>query len=223
MISTAEIIVRLLIGAVVGGIIGFERSTHGRAAGFRTHLLVCVAGVLIMIVSEYYHYLSVWDPSYIRVDPARLAAGAITGVGFLGAGVIVKMGLNVQGLTTAACLWIVSAIGLSIGSGLYTAGLVSFVITYLALWLLRMVEDRMPRLSYRFMTIIMKEDVDEEAITSVIRKYDSAVTNINYEKDIEKKESSFDITISLSDRTSVKKILDELSSLQNVKRVAIRS
>jgi putative Mg2+ transporter-C (MgtC) family protein len=223
MIGAAEIIVRLLLGAVVGGIIGFERSTHGRAAGFRTHLLVCIAGVLIMIVSEYYHYLSIWDPSYIRIDPARLAAGAITGVGFLGAGVIVKMGLNVQGLTTAACLWIVSAIGLSIGSGLYLAGLVSFVITYLALWLLRMVEDRMQRLSYRFITVIMREDIDEEAITSVIRKHNSSVTNINYEKDLEKKESSLDITISLSDRTSVKKILDDLAALVNVKRVAVRS
>jgi putative Mg2+ transporter-C (MgtC) family protein len=216
-------IVRLLLGAVFGGIIGFERSTHGRPAGFRTHLLVCVASVLIMIVSEYYHYLSLWDPSYVRVDPARLAAGAVTGVGFLGAGVIVKMGLNVQGLTTAACLWIVSAIGLSIGSGLYAAGVVSFVITYLALWLLRIVEDRMPRLTYKFMTVVMKEEGDEEAITSAIRKYDSTISSINYEKDIEKRESSFDITITLTEKTSVKKILDEVASLQNVKRVGIRS
>jgi putative Mg2+ transporter-C (MgtC) family protein len=223
MLTTTEIIIRLLLGAVFGGIIGFERSSHGRPAGFRTHLLVCVASVLIMIVSEYYHYLSLWDPSYVRVDPARLAAGAVTGVGFLGAGVIIKTGFTVQGLTTAACLWIVSAIGLAIGTGLYVAGLVSFVITYLALWLLRMVEDRMPRLSYRFMTVVMKEEGDEEAITSVIRKYNSTVSNINYEKDIEKRESSFDITISLSERTLVKKILDEISSLQNVKRVAIRS
>lgn len=223
MITTTEMIVRLLLGAVFGGIIGFERSTHGRPAGFRTHLLVCVASVLIMIVSEYYHYLSLWDPSYVRVDPARLAAGAVTGVGFLGAGVIVKMGLNVQGLTTAACLWIVSAIGLSIGSGLYAAGVVSFVITYLALWLLRIVEDRMPRLTYKFMTVVMKEEGDEEAITSAIRKYDSTISSINYEKDIEKRESSFDITITLTEKTSVKKILDEVASLQNVKRVGIRS
>ncbi len=223
MIPTTEIIIRLLLGAVVGGIIGFERSAHGRAAGFRTHLLVCVAGVLIMTVSEYYHYLSQWDPSYVRVDPARLAAGAITGVGFLGAGVIVKSGLNVQGLTTAACLWIVSAIGLSIGSGLYIAAIVSFVITYLALWLLRMVEDRMPRLVYRFIRVITENGGDEEAITSVFRKYKATVSNIDYEKDVEKKESSFEITIALSDRTSMKRIVEEIASLGGVKRVAIRS
>ncbi len=223
MIPTTEIIIRLLLGAVVGGIIGFERSAHGRAAGFRTHLLVCVAGVLIMTVSEYYHYLSRWDPSYVRVDPARLAAGAITGVGFLGAGVIVKSGLNVQGLTTAACLWIVSAIGLSIGSGLYVPAIVSFVITYLALWLLRMVEDRMPRLVYRFIRVITGDEVDEEAITSVFGKYKATVNNIDYERDVEKRESSFEITIALSDRTSMKRIVDEIASLGSVKRVTIRS
>jgi len=223
MLTTTEIITRLLLGAMFGGIIGFERSSHGRPAGFRTHLLVCVASVLIMIVSEYYHYLSVWDPSYVRVDPARLAAGAVTGVGFLGAGVIVKTGLSVQGLTTAACLWIVSAIGLAVGSGLYMAAIVGFVITYLALWLLRKVEDRMLRLVYRFIHVVMEGDGDDEAITSVVRKYEAAVNNINYEKDIEKKESSFDITIALSDRTSVKKILADIASLQHVKRVTIRS
>lgn len=223
MIETPEIIIRLLIGAVLGGIIGFERSAHGRPAGFRTHLLVCVASVLIMIVSEYYHYLSFMDTSYIRVDPARLAAGAITGVGFLGAGVIIKTGVNVQGLTTAACLWIVSAIGLSIGSGLYTAGIASFVITFMTLWLFRLIEDKMLRLSYRFMTVIMGEGGDVDAVTTVIRKYRSTVSGIDYERDMEKAESTYLITIALRDRALIRKILDEVSLLQSVKRVAIRS
>ena len=223
MIGNTEIIIRLLLGAVIGGIIGFERSTHGRAAGFRTHLLVCVAGVLIMTVSEYYHYLSLWDPSYIRIDPARLAAGAITGVGFLGAGVIVKSGLNVQGLTTAACLWIVSAIGLSIGSGLYVAGLASFVITYLSLWLLRRIEDKMPRLSYKFMTIMMEGRGDEGPIRSVIEKCGASVGRINYERDLERSVSTYSITVSFREESSPKKILDGVSALPLVKKVVITS
>jgi putative Mg2+ transporter-C (MgtC) family protein len=223
MITTAEMIIRLLLGAIIGGIIGFERSTHGRAAGFRTHLLVCVAGVLIMTVSEYYHYLSLWDPSYIRIDPARLAAGAITGVGFLGAGVIVKSGLNVQGLTTAACLWIVSAIGLSIGSGLYVAGLASFVITYLSLWLLRRVEDKMPRLSYKFLTVVMEGRGDEEAIRAAIQKCGASVSLVDYERDLGRSESTFNITVSIKDKDCPKKILDDVSSLPLVKKVVISS
>lgn len=212
-----------MLGAAIGGIIGFERSTHGRSAGFRTHLLVCVASVLIMIVSEYYHYLSLWDPSYVRIDPARLAAGAVTGVGFLGAGIIVRTGLNVQGLTTAACIWMVSAIGLAIGSGLYTAGLVSFVITYLSLWLLRMIEDRMSRLSYKFMTVVMEGTGDEEAIRAAIRKCGASVSSVNYERDMERLFTAFTITISFKETGCPKKILDELSSLPAAKKVVISS
>lgn len=223
MITSTEIILRLLLGALIGGIIGFERSTHGRAAGFRTHLLVCVAGVLIMTVSEFYHYLSLWDPSYIRIDPARLAAGAITGVGFLGAGVIVKSGLNVQGLTTAACLWIVSAIGLAIGSGLYTAALASFVITYLSLWLLRRVEDRMPRLLYKFVTIVTEGAGDEISVRSVIEKCGASVSGIDYERDLDRSLSTFSVTVAVRDERCSRRILDDLSSLPLVKKVVIKS
>lgn len=222
MISGNEIILRLLLGAVLGGIIGFERHAHGRAAGFRTHLLVCVASVLIMIVSEYYHYLSRWDPSYIRIDPARLAAGAITGVGFLGAGVIVKTGLNVQGLTTAACLWIVSAIGLSIGSGLYTAGAVSFLITFLALWLLRIVEDRMPSLSYRVLTVVMEGRGDEEAVAGIIEKCGGNMSRTDYEYDRRLDESTHTVTISFRDPYCPRAILEGVSALSPVRKITIR-
>lgn len=223
MISDSDIILRLLLGALLGGIIGFERQTHGRPAGFRTHLLVCVASVLIMIISEYYHHLSLQNPSYIRIDPARLAAGAITGVGFLGAGVIIKTGVSVQGLTTAACLWIVSAIGLAIGSGIYSAGITSFVITFVALWLLRILEVKIPGLSYKFMTVVMTEGEDEETIKALLEKHGSTISRINYERDMEKRETQFDITFAFSNKIPLKKILDEISVLKNVKRVAIRS
>jgi len=223
MIGPPEIIVRLFLGALIGGVIGFERQTHGRPAGFRTHLLVCVASVLIMIVSEYYHYLSLVDPSYVRVDPARLAAGAVTGVGFLGAGVIVKTGMTVQGLTTAACLWIVSAIGLAIGSGLYFAAVMSFVITYLTLWTLRMFERKMSRTEYRFMTITMRGTGDEEMITSVLQKHKAHINRINYERDLEKDTSLFELTFSFTEPLSVRKILDDISAIDAVKRVIIKS
>jgi putative Mg2+ transporter-C (MgtC) family protein len=119
MLTSNEIIMRLLLGTLFGGVIGFERQVHGRPAGFRTHILVCIAAVLIMLVSEYYQYLSSIDPSYVRIDPGRIAAGALAGVGFLGAGVVLKAGLSIQGLTTAACIWVVSAIGLAIVIALF--------------------------------------------------------------------------------------------------------
>ncbi len=223
MINTYEVILRLAIGAVFGGIIGFERQSHGRPAGFRTHMLVCVASVLIMIVSEYYYYLSFIDPTYIRIDPARIAAGAITGVGFLGAGVIIKTGVTVQGLTTAACLWIVSAIGLAIGGGVYLAGTIAFIITFFSLWFLRIVEKNIPKLIFRFITITADDSGDEKEIISLLREAGSSITNVDYEMDRSKKETIYNITIALKDNIPMKKILDEITGLSFVKKVAIRS
>ena len=223
MISTSEIVIRLLLGALIGGLIGFERQAHGRAAGFRTQLIVCVACVLLMIVSEYYHNLSYLDPSYVRADPARLAAGAITGVGFLGAGVILKTGGNVQGLTTAACIWIVSAIGLAIGSGLYAAGLVTSVITIVALFMLRRVEKIMPKILFRAISIYANDSAKEEDIIAVLDKHHVTVQNTDYEVLSELKEIVFYMKISFSHELPVKKLVDELASLQFIKKISTKS
>ena len=223
MISTSEIVIRLLLGALIGGLIGFERQAHGRAAGFRTQLIVCVACVLLMIVSEYYHNLSYLDPSYVRADPARLAAGAITGVGFLGAGVILKTGGNVQGLTTAACIWIVSAIGLAIGSGLYAAGLVTSVITIVALFMLRRVEKIMPKILFRAISIYADDSAREEDIIAVLDKHRVTVQNTDYEVLSELKEIVFYMKISFSHKVPVKKLVDELASLQFIKKISTKS
>src|SRR5512147_1931130 len=145
-----EITFKLFLGAVLGGVIGFERQTHGRPAGFRTQLLVCVACVLLMIISENYYAHGRLTEEYVRFDPTRIAAGAMTGIGFLGAGVILKTGLSVQGLTTAACIWIVAAIGLAVGVGQYVAAVAGFVITFVSLWLLRILESQMPRLLFKY-------------------------------------------------------------------------
>ncbi len=132
-----QIILRLVISAILGGFIGFERGMHNkRTAGFRTHILVCLGSALIMLTSIYMFQLYGGKAS---VDPGRIAAGVVTGIGFLGAGTIIRSGASVTGLTTAASLWTVSAIGLAIGSGLYTAGCATTVIVFTVLYLLRKV------------------------------------------------------------------------------------
>ena len=222
MLSETEIIIRLLLGAVLGGVIGFERQVHGRQAGFRTQLLVCVASVLVMIVSEYYHHLSYMNPSYVRVDPGRIAAGAITGIGFIGAGAILKMGITIQGLTTAACLWMVSAVGLAVGAGLYVAGVAASALTLFSLLVLRVIERRMSRLVFKFITITADEKTEEDKIKSILRKQGSHISKTDYEKDNSKGEITYDITISLRHHVPMKPMLDELSSISGVKKVVIR-
>ena len=123
MISQEEVILRLVIATLFGGLIGLERESHKRPAGFRTHILVCIGSALVMIVSQY-AFLDFAEKS-MGYDPGRIAAQVISGIGFLGAGTILREGSTVKGLTTAASLWVVSGIGLAIGSGFYLFGAVT--------------------------------------------------------------------------------------------------
>lgn len=210
-IGELEITGRLLLGALLGGGIGLERQVHGRPAGFRTHLLVCVASVLLMSVSQ-----------SLGGDPGRLAAGAITGIGFLGAGVVLKSGLSVHGLTTAACLWIVSAIGLAIGSGLHFAALLSFAITLVSLWLLRYVEDRIPRLAYKHVTIVVDRDVPEEHLRAAVTAHGPRITEMDYELDAGSGRMTYRITIASEHRISERSIVDALAQYPAVRHIRVQ-
>src|SRR3569623_3308740 len=120
--QTLTVLVRLILSLLAGGIIGLERTYHGRPAGFRTHALVCSSSTLLVLLSVYQWSLLPNVPlETIRVDPTRMAQGIMTGIGFLGAGVIVKARFAVRGLPTAASIWMPAAIGLVIGMGIYSA------------------------------------------------------------------------------------------------------
>jgi len=129
---------RLSLAAVLGGAIGFERELRDREAGLRTHLLVCLGSALFTIVSAYgfREFLTSGD-QVIRADPTRIAAQIVTGIGFLGAGAIIRQGLSVRGLTTAATLWVAAAIGIAAGAGYYSGAVIGTVVTLVALWPLR--------------------------------------------------------------------------------------
>jgi putative Mg2+ transporter-C (MgtC) family protein len=215
-ITELEIAGRLLLGALLGGGIGLERQVHGRPAGFRTHLLVCVASVLLMIVSQTLGGAS-------GFDPGRLAAGAITGVGFLGAGVILKSGLDVHGLTTAACLWIVSAIGLAVGSGLRFAAGLAFVITLGSLWLLRYVEERIPRLAYKHVTVVVDRAASEERLRAAVTAHGPRITEMDYELDAEGGRMTYRITIASEHRISEREIIDALAQFPDVRHVRVHA
>jgi len=223
MISPYEIIFKLLLGALLGGIIGFERQTHGRPAGFRTQLLVCVACVLIMIISESYFVQSTVRPEYARIDPTRIAAGAMTGVGFLGAGVILKTGVSIQGLTTAACIWIVSAIGLAIGAGQYVAGITGFVITFISLWFLRLMEIKIPTMAYKYVTVVTDNSGDEKVITSIFQDSGFKINKMDYDVEITKNEKKYIFTVSSKDGISMKEVIDAVTNLKFAKKLEIRS
>jgi putative Mg2+ transporter-C (MgtC) family protein len=139
----AEALLRLVLAGILGGAIGTEREIREREAGLRTHMLVAIGAALFTIVSAYgwsdFHFS---NQSGITYDPTRIAAQIVTGIGFLGAGAIIRHGLSVRGLTTAASLWVVAAIGIAAGAGYYSAAVVTTIVVLVSLWPLRIVAHR---------------------------------------------------------------------------------
>ncbi|POR51045.1 putative Mg2+ transporter-C (MgtC) family protein [Paraburkholderia eburnea] len=141
MLNNWELIARLVIAAALGSVIGFERERLSWAAGLRTHMLVCVGSTLIMIVSAF-GFADVLGTDHVVLDPSRIAAQVVSGIGFLGAGSILLRGEIVRGLTTAASLWSVAAIGLAVGGGLYTAAIAATLIILIILAGIKPLERR---------------------------------------------------------------------------------
>jgi putative Mg2+ transporter-C (MgtC) family protein len=138
-----EALLRLSLAAVLGGFIGIERELRERQAGLRTHLLVSLGSALFTIVSAYgFHAFLASGSGVVRTDPTRIAAQIVTGIGFLGAGAIIRQGFSVRGLTTAATLWVVAAVGMACGAGYYSAAALSTALVLLALYPLRIIAYR---------------------------------------------------------------------------------
>jgi putative Mg2+ transporter-C (MgtC) family protein len=139
-----EVLLRVVLAGVLGGAIGAEREIREREAGLRTHMLVAVGAALFTIVSAYaWSDFTFSQRGGITFDPTRIAAQIVTGIGFLGAGAIIRQGLSVRGLTTAASLWVVAAIGMASGAGYYSAAVITTIVVLISLWPLRILAFRM--------------------------------------------------------------------------------
>ncbi len=179
-----EIVFRLLIAVTFGGLIGLERSYHGRPAGFRSHTLVCLASAMLMLVTV---YEGQWFPLHgldsVKMDPTRLAQGIMTGIGFLGAGVIMKEGINVRGLTTSASIWVTAAIGILVGIGFYFPAGLATALVLGVLSAFRWLENIViPSQNYaHFMVKFRRESVMPESdLRAFVNKLLFSVASFNY-------------------------------------------
>jgi putative Mg2+ transporter-C (MgtC) family protein len=181
-----NILIHLISALVAGAAIGLERSFHGRPAGFRTHTLVCLTSSLLMLVTL---YQSQWMPGathdMIRIDPTRTAQGIMTGIGFLGAGVIFKEGLSVRGLTTAASIWITAAIGILLGIGFFFPAIVVTILTIGILSVFRRIESMMPSQSYAHHWIRFARDevMDEAELRALLKRHGFNINAMSYHAD----------------------------------------
>lgn len=178
-----EILFRLVAALVAGGLIGLERSHRGRPAGFRTHALVCLASSLLMLVTVFeQHWIPKTAEATVVLDPTRMAQGIMTGIGFLGAGAIIKEGFSVRGLTTAASIWITAAIGILTGIGFYFAAAVGTVLALGTLSLFRWVEANLPTESYANFMVRFKRDVaiSEAELRKLVSEHGFSLHNMSY-------------------------------------------
>jgi putative Mg2+ transporter-C (MgtC) family protein len=173
------IIGRVLLALVLGGLIGMERTLHGRAAGFRTHALVCLASALLMMAAV---YQGRWMSTNVvgTIDPTRTAQGIMTGIGFLGAGVIFKEGLTVRGLTTAASIWITAAIGIQVGIGFYFVAVLGAAATLVVLAFFLALERKLPAEIYMYHEVCFSGDAvpSEDELRKLIASHGLAITHL---------------------------------------------
>jgi putative Mg2+ transporter-C (MgtC) family protein len=213
------IAVRLIVALLVGGMIGLERSMHGRPAGFRTHALVCLASALLMLVTVYQlHWMTEVPIDTIRGDPTRMAQGIMTGIGFLGAGVIFKEGLNVRGLTTAASIWITSAIGILIGIGFYVPAILGALITLMVLTVFRVIESRVPSETYAHHTVSFRRNsvMGEQALRELIASQGFSPSHISSRLSEGGKLFEYRMTLRTRDRQAAEALSQKLRNLRAV-------
>jgi len=213
------IIQHLLIALAAGGIIGLERSYHGRPAGFRTHALVCVASSALMLVTIYQSH---WYPEAfagrVALDPTRMAQGIMTGIGFLGAGVIFKEGLTVRGLTTAASIWITAAIGILAGIGFYFPLAITTVLTLLTLSVFRWIESKLPGDYYGHLEVRFSRGaaMPEEEFRRFLKEQGFSIANLSYRYSADAQYIEYRMVVRTSRSEDVKRLAESLEMMKSV-------
>ena len=219
-----DITLRLIASLLVGGLIGLERSYHGRPAGFRTHALVCLSTSLLMLVTVFESY---WFPSIsqgrITFDPTRMAQGIMTGIGFLGAGTIMREGLSVRGLTTAASIWITAAIGILLGIGFYFPAVFATVLTLGTLSAFRWIENMIPAQFYAHFVVrfARNETMPEDEMRRLLTQHGFTIANLNYRLDINSNFIEYRMVIRTNRAENATRLTDVLNKIGSVKEFSI--
>ncbi|MDR0624378.1 MAG: MgtC/SapB family protein [Treponema sp.] len=221
-LTEIDILIRLGLGFLAGAIIGFERSSRHQVAGLRTHILIALGATLLML-------LSIWLPqefnSLKNGDPGRIAAQVVSGIGFLGAGAIVRLGNNIRGLTTAASLWLIAAVGLAIGAGMFIAAAAAEALSLITLFVLDIFEKRLfPSERNKILELQYKQSSpDTNETLEILKTFGVRTQSMDVNQGVGKsKGSRLRLLVSIPDVTDIAKLVKALKSAGEVARVEIK-
>jgi putative Mg2+ transporter-C (MgtC) family protein len=221
-INEIEALIRLGLGFLAGGIIGFERSSRHQIAGLRTHILICLGAVLLML-------LSIWLPqnfgSMQNGDPGRIAAQVVSGIGFLGAGAIIRLGNNIKGLTTAASLWLIAAVGMAIGAGMYLAAAAAEVLSLITLILLDRIEKKIfPAVRNKTLELYYKHGSipDTAAVLELLKGFGIQHQSMNVNQSGKDKPLIISFLAGIPETANISGLAKALKSAGKVARVEIK-
>lgn len=217
MLSTNEIIIRLALASLFGALIGLERERKHWAAGLRTHMMVCVGACLIMMVSAF-GFSDILGTPNLTLDPSRIAAQVVSGIGFIGAGTILllKQG-TIKGLTTASGLWTVAAIGLATGGGMYFAAIATTVIAIIILWALKPLEMMYLKKNKQKVLKITTQTVssNNEILKKILTNSAIKIQNFSFEKNED--EWVYQLEFENENTVILDDIINEIKQLPSVK------
>jgi putative Mg2+ transporter-C (MgtC) family protein len=220
-LSTLDALLRLLVAAGLGGAIGLERELRDHEAGFRTHLLVSLGACVFTLVSAYaWTDWTFSTPQGVVFDPTRIAAQIVTGIGFLGAGAIIVRGISVRGLTTAATLWVVAAIGMAAGTGYYPGAVGAALLVLVSLGPLKLISTRLVarvRPEEAELAIQLVPDGQASRVLAAIEAHGGQVSQVEFGD-----ERTVDVTLRASRRAESARVAEEVNKLDDVERVQWR-
>lgn len=218
-ITFGVILFRFMLSFLLSSLIGWERASRRQIAGLRTHVLICVGSTALMM-------LSIWIPVTLTGesgDPGRIAAQVVSGIGFLGGGAILRFGSNVRGLTTAASIWVVSALGLLIGAGMYGGGIILMLLTLFTLTLLGVIEHRVfPMRQNKYLDIFYSQTLPSiHKITEILSSLGIGITSRDIVRN-KNGQSRFTLLISIPENANLKKMTKQIQSIENVEYIELR-
>lgn len=218
-----DLFLRIAVGGLLGGLIGYERDRHDRPAGLRTHMIIGLASSTFMVVSTKFFYLQHYLPEdLVEIDTSRIAAAIVTGMGFLSGGAILRSGLTVQGLTTATALWLVGAIGMAAGSGMFGVAVFSTVVGVITLTLVRRLEFKDERGSqFGKIELLMGPEASAREIAQKLKKLGASVSTVAQERKRTENSQALTFEVRVPGHVGFEELIDALGEEKDVRSIRV--